>query len=505
MIENMLEIQLPTQEEIKFAYEKGEGAVVELVEMLVKMNRVLEDSVRDLKDKVQKLEDQLKKDSHNSGKPPTSDGLKKAPHTHGMREKSGKKTGGQFGHVGHRLEMVSNPDYAVIHAISKCKHCQASLEKVGVRGYKKRQVFDLPKIKLEVTEHQAEIKTCPECGKVNQAEFPANVSQKTQYGERIRSQAVYFHNYHFIPLKRTTEILEDLYQQPVTQGVVVAAVTETAKQVEATNEKIKSYLSQTEEAVCFDESGARVGGKLNWLHSSSTKRASFYKIHAKRGSDAMDEIGILPKRSNWCVHDYWKAYLKYSQAKHALCNAHVLRELTFLVEQYLQTWADEMIKLLLDIKQTVEVAKELGQEMLSVEQIASFENRYDQIVTQGLLTNSPPEETNEQPKKRGKVKQTKAKNLLDRLRDHPTKELAFMYDFKVPFDNNQAERDIRMTKLQQKVSGGFRSDHGSKAFCAVRTYVSTARKNNQPILDALYLALSGNPYSPAFLANYLAE
>lgn len=500
----MLESRIPTQEEIKSVYLKGEEAVVALVEMLAMMNRVLQDSVRVLEDKVQKLEDQLKKDSHNSGKPPTSDGLKKAL-THGLRQKSGKKSGGQFGHVGYRLEPVSEPDYIEIHPITKCKHCQVALEKVVVRDYKKRQVFDLPKIKLEVTEHQAEIKTCPECGEVNQAEFPANVSQKTQYGPRIRAQAVYFHNYHFIPLKRTTEILEDLYQQPVTQGVVVAAAAETAKQVEPTNKKIKSYLTQTEEAVCFDESGARVGGKLKWLHSSSTKRASFYKIHAKRGSDAMDEIGILPKRSNWCIHDYWKAYLKYSQAKHGLCNAHVLRELTFLVEQYLQTWADEMIKLLLDIKQTVEVAKELGRETLSVEQIASFESRYDQIVAQGLLANPAPEETNQQPKKRGKAKQSQAKNLLDRLKDHRAKQLAFMYDFKVPFDNNQAERDIRMTKLQQKVSGGFRSDDGSKTFCTVRSYVSTARKNGQPILDALYRALSGNPYSPAFLADYMAE
>jgi transposase len=504
MIESMPEFQLPTQEEIKSTYLQGEGAVVALVEMLVTMNRALQDSIRVLEEKVEKLEGQLNKDSHNSGKPPTSDGLKK-PHKHGLRHKSGKKSGGQFGHVGHRLEPVSNPDYIEIHAVTQCSHCQTSLEKVAVQGYKKRQVFDIPRIKLEVTEHQIEIKTCPVCGEVNKAEFPASVSQKTQYGRRIRAQAVYFHNYHFIPLKRTTEILEDLYQQPVTQGVVVAAVAETARQVEPINKKIKGYLIQTEEAVCFDESGARVGGKLKWLHSSSTKRASFYKIHAKRGSEAMDEIGILPNRTEWCIHDFWKAYLKYSLAKHALCNAHLLRELTFLVEQYLQAWADEMIKLLLDIKQTVEVVTQLGQETLPVEQIASFESRYDRIVAQGLLANPPPEETNVQPRKRGRVKQSLAKNLLDRLRDHRNKVLAFMYDFKVPFDNNQAERDIRMTKLQQKVSGGFRSDDGSSAFCSVRSYVATARKNGQPILDALCLALFNNPYSPDFLADYVAE
>lgn len=504
MIGNMPEIKLPTEKEVRAVYRQGEDAVVDLVETLVTLIRALQDNVKVLEDKVQKLEDRLNKDSHNSGKPPTSDGLKKPP-KHGLRHKSGRNSGGQLGHKGHRLEPVANPDFTAIHSVAQCSNCQASLEEVGNEGYDTRQVFDVPRKKLEVTEHQVEIKTCPSCGTVNKAEFPANVSQKTQYGPRIRAQAAYFHNYHFIPLKRTTEILKDLYEQPVTQGVVVKAVTEVAQQVEPINEKVKSYLTETEEAVHFDETGARVNGKLKWLHSSSTKRASYYQIHDKRGSDAMDAIGILPKRTKWCVHDYWQAYLKYAKAKHALCNAHVLRELTFLVEQYQQTWATEMIDLLLAIKQTVEVAKELGEDALATEQIASFENRYDRIVDTGLLSNPTPEKTEQQSKKRGKVKQSKAKNLLDRLRDHRDKELAFMYDFKVPFDNNQAERDIRMTKLQQKVSGGFRSDDGSKVFCVVRSYVSTSRKNEQPILDALYSALIGQPYSPAFLDTYMAE
>jgi transposase len=173
MIKSMSEFQMPTREEIKAIYREGEEAVVMLVEILVTMNQAVQERVRVLEDKVQRLEDQLNKDSHNSGKPPTSDGLKK-PLRHGLRDKSGKKSGGQFGHVGHRLEPVTNPGYIEIHSVTECSRCQAALEKVVVRGYKKRQVFDIPKIKLEVTEHQAEIKTCPECGAVNQAEFPVN-------------------------------------------------------------------------------------------------------------------------------------------------------------------------------------------------------------------------------------------------------------------------------------------------------------------------------------------
>jgi len=497
MLETMREFHLPTQDEIRAAYREGEEAVVVLFEKLEAKSRAMEA-------RIQALEDRLNKDSHNSSQPPMSDGLKKV-RKHGLRHKSGKKSGGQVGHIGYRLEPVAKPDRVEVYALRRCHHCQVSLEEVEVQGHEKRQVFEVPPVKLEVTEHQAEIKSCPQCGRVSEADFPAGVTQKTQYGPRLRAQMVYFNEYHFIPLDRTTEIIAELYQQPVSEGTVVAAAAEVAKRVEPVIEKIKAHLIQTEEAVRFDETGMRVSGKLQWLHSASTEQATYYEIHAKRGSEAMDKIGILPKRIGWCIHDFWKAYLKYLAAKHALCNAHLLRELIFLVERYLQNWASEMLQLLVEIKQAVESAKLLGHAALSAEEIATFELRYDQIVTQGLLANPLPKPTEEQPKKRGRVKQSVAKNLLDRLRDHKLKVLAFMYDFKVPFDNNLAERDIRMVKVQQKVSGGFRSEVGSQVFCQVRSYISTARKNGQPILEALYQALSGTPYSPASVAALVAE
>jgi transposase len=493
----MTETRLPIPDDVRAAYCEGEEAVVRLFMGMVALYQKQEA-------RLQELEARLNKDSHNSSKPPTSDGLKK-PHKHGLRHKRGKKSGGQAGHEGHRLEPVADPQHIVVHPVTRCHLCQAPLEGIKAEKFEKRQVFDLPKeVKLEVTEHQAEIKDCPRCGEENEAEFPEGVSQETQYGPRVRAQMVYFNTYQFVPLKRTVEIIQDLYQQPISEGVVVDAVKEVAQRVTPIVEKIKEYLTYTEEAVHFDESGMRVGG-LKWLHSASTAFATFFAIHAKRGQAAMDKIGILPERIGWCIHDYWKAYLQYQQAKHGLCNAHLLRELTYLVENYLQPWAESMIKLLTEIYQAKTTAQALGQAVFFPEQLTGFQNRYDQIVAEGLLANPPPERTEEQARKRGRVKQSPPKNLLDRLRDHPDMILAFMYDFKVPFDNNQAERDIRMAKLKQKISGCFRSDNGSKDFCQVRSYISTARKNGQPILEAIYLALIGTPFIPSFLATEMSN
>ncbi len=418
----MSETQLPKSDEVRAAYREGEEAVVKLFMGLVA--------------RIEELEARLNKDSHNSSKPPTSDGLKKG-RKHGLRHKSGKKSGGQEGHEGHRLEQVADPKHIVVHAVTRCQKCQASLEGVEAEGYEKRQVFDLPEaVKLEVTEHQVEVKQCPHCGEISQGEFPREVSQETQYGPRVRSQMAYFNNYQLVPLERTAEIIADLYQQEVSEGAVLAAVKEVARRVTPVNEKIKVYLIETDEAVHFDESGMREGG-LKWLHSASTALVTFFAIQAQRGQLAMDAIGILPKRTGWCIHDYWKSYLTYLQAKHALCNAHLLRELTYLVENYQQIWAEAMFKLLREIYQAVLAAKALEQVALSAVQLTDFQNRYDQIVAEGLLANPPPEPSPEQARKRGRVKQTLPKNLLDRLRDHPDMVLAFMKDFTVPFDKDR--------------------------------------------------------------------
>jgi hypothetical protein len=334
------------------------------------------------------------------------------------------------------------------------------------------------------------------------AEFPSGVTQPTQYGSRIGAQMVYFNQYHFIPMERTAEIMQDLYGQPVSNGTIPAVNQRMAERVKPVHEELRSYLIETEEAVHFDETGMKISGKLHWLHSASTKQATICEIHPKRGTQAMDAMGILPKRTGWSVHDFWKSYLKYEQARHSLCNAHLIRELIFLVEQHQQDWASELLDLLLEIKQTVETARQEQRHALRPEQVTDFETQYEQFVTQGEQANPP---NMRQDGQRGRVKQSTATNLLARLRNHREKILAFMYDFKVPFDNNLAERDIRMAKVHQKVSGGFRSEGGAQAFGYIRSYISTARKNGQRVLDVLFNALSGSPFRPAFLAAIPAE
>ena len=474
-----------SREEVRLIYGLGEEAVIALIEGLL-------EKIERLEDRIEVLENQTKKDSRNSSKPPSSDGFQKR--TKSLRSPSNRSSGGQKGHPGSTLEWSETVDEATLHEVAQCEVCGTSLTEVERLNLEARQVHDLPPLKLVVTEHQVEEKCCPHCGVLNQGKFPADVNSLVQYGSGLKGLMVYLMEGQLLPSERACELINEVFRSDLSEGTLYYARERCHEQLEGVEGHLKGGM-QAAEVGHFDETGMRVNGQLMWLHVACTSGLTYYFMHPKRGQAAMDEMDILPNFKGSSVHDGWVSCQKYD-CGHGLCNAHHLRELRFVVERYEQSWADEMMSLLIEIKDQVEAAQENGQSALQPEQIIDFEQRYQSLIAAGLKANPPPPIVPETPKKKGRLKQSPPKNLLDRLQANQTAVLAFMYDFRIPFDNNQAERDLRMMKLKQKISGGFRSIQGARMFCRIRGYISTLRKQGINVLDALRRVFAGNPIFP---------
>jgi transposase len=452
----------------------------------------LREQVEELSQENQRLQDRLKKNSSNSSLPPSSDRFVRQKRS--LREKSGRSVGGQPGHEGVTLCMKEDPDEVLIHAVECCEHCQADLGQVQNLGGERRQVIHLPIKPTVVVEHQTESKCCPHCSMITTACFPQDVRAPIQYGADIAAVGVYLIQDKLLPYERASELLSDLLGWPIGVAALGRWNSRCARNLEAVEEQIKQALREAK-VLHHDETGFYVMGQRWWMHNTSTKRLTHYTVHRKRGRQALDAIDILAHFHGTSIHDGLTSYWAYG-CLHGLCNVHHLRELKYQVEQKKQTWAGDLIGVLLDMKQAVQQAKEAGLMCLEPVQRSKLVTRYEAAIAAGYVANPP----DPPPKviKRGRRAQSKARNLLDRLCKHQGAVLRFLDDFAVPFDNNLAEQDLRMVKVQQKVSGCFRSEQGALAFARIRGYISTLRKQGMQVLSALEMALVGHPISPAF-------
>jgi transposase len=446
-----------------------------------------QDLIFQLMIRVKDLEDKLAKNSSNSGKPPSSDGLKKQPKTGSLRGKSGKKPGGQPGRIGKNLAQVENPDLIEVHSPKSCEGCQTSLERVEVSGVEKRQVFDLPSITVVVTEHRVETKICPCCGEKVRAEFPENVRGTVQYGERVKGFAAYFLHQHLIPFERVAQIFEDVFGIPLSPGTCANMDKKLFRNLEAFEENLKAHLIACK-VLHLDETGVRCEKKLHWIHVVSSESATFFGMHKKRGGEAIEDHDILPKFKGSIVHDHWYPYFAYSQVKHGLCNVHHLRELKYIHEQEKAAWAEEMSQLLLRAKKITEKARLEGKESVAPDDLTLIEGEYTKLLLRIGL--SYLDESQESPQE-GIGKQ--GFNLFRRLLNKMDMVLAFFRDLTIPFSNNLAEQDLRMEKVKQKISGCFRKFSGGEISCRIRSYISTARKQGWNIIDSLAEAIRGSP------------
>lgn len=460
--------------------------------LLTEQNAVIEhygEQMSNLSEQVKSLRDRLAKDSHNSHLPPSSDRFVRKAKS--LRQRSEKKSGGQAGHPGSSLPFSSAPDEIIELQVEQCEVCQQDLHAVAACGRERRQVVDLPSPRVVVQEYRAEQKRCPHCQQITIAPFPAGVQAPVQYGPHVGATTVYLVQQQLLPLARTCEVMRDLLGVQMSEGTVSDLIQRCAGELANVEQQITEALKETE-IIHQDETGLYVAGKRHWMHVTCTPTLTHYHVDVSRGQRALEAIGILAHFTGISIHDGWGSYFLYG-GEHAACLVHVLRDLVFLAEQGVQ-WAAALKTLLLDMKKATEQAREQGKRWLDPLEVVDWEAQFLRLLDEG--DQAHPRAT-APPGQRGRCKHSEARNLLDRLRKQQKAVLTFLEDLRVDFDNNLAERDLRMVKVQQKVSGCFRSIAGAQAFARIRGYLSTLRKQGRPLLSSLQATLSGHPVLPS--------
>jgi transposase len=447
-----------------------------VIEALRAENALLRAENAALIGRLSELERRLGLNSSNSGKPPSSDGLKKPPRVSSLREPSGRKTGGQKGHPGETLCQVPTPDATIDHYPEACAGCGEPLTVVMATGHLARQVFDLPEPRpLIVTEHRAHGCRCAACGRQTRAGFPAAVTAPVQYGKRIGALVLYLLHYQLLPEKRLAALMGDLFGVKLVTATIARISQDCAGRFQGFADAMRDHVAAAP-VKHMDETGFRIGGKTQWLHIASTVWLTFYRTSVKRGSLLANVTGIV-------VHDHWKPYYTMTGVRHALCNAHHLRELKALVEIEKEDWACKMQRLLRRACHVTNLAREQGVP-LKPRLIALIERCYDAVLAEGIAFHEG-QPVLAKTRRRGRPPRRVGHNLLLRLSTRRLDVLRFLVDPSVPFTNNLAERDGRMMKLRQKISGGFRCDDGAKDFAVIRSVLSTARKPGWNMLRTL--------------------
>lgn len=442
--------------------------------------------VERLEARIKELEEKLNMNSSNSSKPPSSDN--KLTKKKATQKSSEGKRGGQIGHKGSHLKKVEIADKVVSLKSKVCGHCHKDIADIPSHKIEKRQLFDIPPMNIEVTEYQSHKVCCPYCQKINQEAFPEQVKATTQYGDNVKAWVSYLNVHHMLPYERIAEMIEDMVNHKISTGSIYNFLSENYDKLETFEERLKRELLK-EEVLHADETGVNVKGNLKWIHTATSNKVVHYAVHAKRGKEAIDAINILPQYKGIVLHDHWSPYNHYTDITHSFCNAHILRELQSEIDKNDKRWAKEMQTLLKEANKTVKKHKEEGKITLSNEIRENIIKKYEKITKEAIKTYPPPKKSNTP----GRKKQEKGKNLLDRLIKYQIETLRFINDLRVPFTNNLAERDLRMIKVKQKISGTFASFSGAEFFSRIKSFIATLKKNSLSVLDGLRDAFTLQP------------